>query len=234
MCISRNTKTQEVYKIFCLVINFLKSKKIKKIIYKRMPDFYSTYPSQEDLYSLFLLKAKMYRRDVSVAIDLQNPIPFQKMRMRKVKKGLSSGIIVEETRSLNIFWDILIKVLKKKHNVKPAHTLSEIKKLQSKFPNNIRCFVAKKENNIHAGVLIFETSTVAHTQYLATSDLGRNLGALDVIIFKLINSVFKKKRYFNFGISSEAEGKKLNEGLIFQKEGFGARALVHDFFEIKV
>ena len=75
----------------------------------------------------------------------------------------------------------------------PHILLSEIKKLQSKFPNNIRCFVAKKENNIHAGVLIFETSTVAHTQYLATSDLGRNLGALDVIIFKLINSVFKKK-----------------------------------------
>lgn len=57
-------------------------------IYKRMPDFYTNYPSQEDLYALYKLEAKLYRRDVSVAIDLHQPLPISKMRKRHVKKAI--------------------------------------------------------------------------------------------------------------------------------------------------
>ena len=40
------------------------------------------------------------------------------------------------------------------------------------------------------------------------------------------------ERYFDFGISNEQGGRKLNRGLIDQKEGFGARAVVHDHYAI--
>jgi hypothetical protein len=38
--------------------------------------------------------------------------------------------------------------------------------------------------------------------------------------------------YFDFGISNERGGRILNEGLADYKEGFGARAVAHDFYEL--
>jgi hypothetical protein len=84
------------------------------------------------------------------------------------------------------------------------------------------------------GTLVFENKTIVHTQYLANSFEGRNIGALDFVIDKLINEVYSNKRYFDFGISNEDAGRYLNTGLIAQKEGFGARAVVHDFYELEI
>ena len=39
---------------------------------------------------------------------------------------------------------------------------------------------------------------------------------------------------FDFGISTEQGGRYLNEGLIFQKEGFGARTVVYDTYELNI
>ena len=37
---------------------------------------------------------------------------------------------------------------------------------------------------------------------------------------------------FDFGVSTEQRGSYLNEGLIFQKEGFGGRAICYDTYAI--
>ena len=66
------------------------------------------------------------------------------------------------------------------------------------------------------------------------SEEGKKLSASDFIIDYLINEHYVEKRYFDFGISTENEGCYLNEGLIFFKEGFDARAVVHDFYEVDV
>ena len=49
----------------------------------------------------------------------------------------------------------------------------------------------------------------------------------------LIEEVFSNKEYFDFGISNENNGKNINEGLLYWKEGFGARSITQDFYEIK-
>ena len=235
LCLEKKTTTNQVYEIFILIIKYLKKKDfIHKFVYKRIPDFYTLYPSQEDLYALFLLDAKLIRRDISTTIDLENPLEFSKMRNRRINKARKFGLVIEEINSLFGFWEILKDTLYSQHNTRPAHSLSEIESLKKKFPKNIRCFVAKKDQEILAGTLVFETSNVVHTQYLANSEFGRKIGALDLIISTLIKNIFKKKRYFNFGISTYDKGKKLNNGLIFQKEGFGGRGFIHDFFEIKI
>jgi hypothetical protein len=115
-----------------------------------------------------------------------------------------------------------------------VHTLAEMEQLKEKFPNEIRLFVARKEDEILAGTLIYETTQVAHAQYIASSPQGRTIGALDGLFEHLISQVFNTKRYFDFGISTEQGGRYLNEGLIFQKEGFGARTVVYDSYELKI
>ena len=109
-----------------------------------------------------------------------------------------------------------------------------MERLKRTFPNNIRLFVAKANGRVVAGTLIYETSQVAHAQYIATSAEGRAMGALDGLFCHLIANVFVGKKYFDFGISTEQGGRYLNEGLAFQKEGFGARAVVYDTYSIKL
>ena len=85
-----------------------------------------------------------------------------------------------------------------------------------------------------SGALVYDFGHIVHTQYLGTSDEGRKVGALDFVLNELISKTYSDKKYFSFGISTEDSGRYLNEGLIAQKEGFGARAIVHDFYEIKI
>ena len=59
-------------------------------------------------------------------------------------------------------------------------------------------------------------------------------GALDLLFHQLIYDRYAQKRYFDFGISTEHGGQMLNEGLLFQKEGFGGRAVVYDTYEMEV
>lgn len=77
---------------------------------------------------------------------------------------------------------------------------------------------------------IHENRVLWYTQCLANSDKGRELGALDRVIDYLLKVKYADFRYFDFGTSNENHGKFLNKGLIGQKEGFGARAVVHNFY----
>jgi lipid II:glycine glycyltransferase (peptidoglycan interpeptide bridge formation enzyme) len=128
----------------------------------------------------------------------------------------------------------LEETLNTQHNAKPVHSVEEIERLATLFSDSIKLFVAIKDNKMLGGTLVFENKTIVHTQYLANSFEGRNIGALDFVIDKLINEVYSNKRYFDFGISNEDAGRYLNTGLIAQKEGFGARAVVHDFYELEI
>ncbi len=83
-----------------------------------------------------------------------------------------------------------------------------------------------------AGVIIFESDQVAHAQYIGVADDGRKCGALDLIMNYLINDYYATKRYFDFGISTEDNGRYLNAGLVENKQSYGARAVVHDFYEL--
>ena len=53
-----------------------------------------------------------------------------------------------------------------------------------------------------------------------------------MLLHNLITDVYADRTYFDFGVSTENGGGYLNEGLIFQKEGFGARSVVYDTYEM--
>ena len=150
-----------------------------------------------------------------------------------MKKAQKQGLHIEETVDFSAFWnEILLPNLAKRHAAKPTHTLEEIIVLKSKFPENIRQFNVYKEDQIVAGATIFETDTVAHVQYISANEQKQELGALDFLFEELITRTFSGKWYFDFGISNEQQGTKLNKGLSYWKECFGARTYVHRFYEI--
>ena len=132
------------------------------------------------------------------------------------------------------FWNqILIPNLTQKHHAKPVHSLEEIIKLKALFTENIRQFNVYQSGIIVAGTTIFETTNVAHCQYISGKEGKNELGGLDLLFYQLISETFKNKRFFDFGTSNENQGRKLNNGLSFWKESFGASTIVHDFYEVE-
>ena len=230
--ISNSMKTEIMLDIFKSLKLFCIQKDIKRIVYKCSPHFYHSKPSEEDLYALFINNFNLIRRDLCATINLSDKIKFRKGRKSLVKKAIKNELIFEKIFDYASYWELLENVLKKYHNVKPVHSLDEIIKLSDIFPNNIKLYAAKRKGEILAGALIFENKQIVHTQYLANSDVGRELGALDLVIDRLLNETYINKKYFSFGTSLDSTGKLLNFGLLSQKEGFGARAFTHDSYEL--
>ena len=133
---------------------------------------------------------------------------------------------------MQAFWDILAGILMAKHKKKPVHTVDELRLLQSRFPDQIKLHVVRDGSEIVAGIMVYDMGHVVHAQYIASSETGKKTGALDLLIHHLITEVYADRTYFDFGVSTENGGSYLNEGLIFQKEGFGARSVVYDTYEI--
>lgn len=226
-------KTVKMLEVFVELKNYCKAQGIKKVIYKAIPYIYHQIPADEDLYALFVNNAVLRRRDVSSTINLADKVKFNERRKRNIKKAVKSNLIFAETNDFDTYMNLLATVLKSQHDSKPVHSVDEIKMIANKFSNNIKLYASYLDKKMIAGVLIFETPTVAHSQYIANGEEGRNLGALDFVFDKLINEIYKDKKYFDFGISTENDGKHLNLGLVGQKQEFGGRAVVFDFYEIE-
>ncbi len=138
--------------------------------------------------------------------------------------------MVEPSTDFDAFMAIQEEVLRTRHNARPTHSATELALLAGRFPGNIRLFVVRQGNEMLGGVVIYETTRVAHTQYIAASEEGRRLGALDLIFQHLIHERYADRDHFDFGISSEDRGRRLNAGLIKNKESYGARATVFDWY----
>ena len=228
-------KTKLMLEVFTALIQFLKEHNIVSLLYKRVPAIYHLYPSDEDLYALFKNDAKLVRRDIATTIDFfAEPIKLPKGRKAQISRAKREGVVVENSENFKSFIDLENQVLSLYHNAKAVHTSKELKILYANFPNEIQLFVSKIENRIIAGALLFVCKKAVHFQYMAADKIARNIGALDLLIAHLIEKYSKTKQYFDFGISTEQEGRYLNEGLIAQKEGFGGRGIAYDFYEISL
>ena len=139
---------------------------------------------------------------------------------------------VRESKDLATFWDILDKNLTNKYATHPVHSLEELTLLHSRFPNSIRLFMAYNDKGIAiGGTIIYDMPQVVHTQYISASPEGKRLGAIDLLFDYILNDVYANhKGFFDFGKSTEEEGKILNTTLIFQKEGFGGRGVCYDCY----
>lgn len=232
LLLDADATTPLVLEMFTGLIEWLSAHGMAALEYKTIPTIYHALPAEEDRYALFRHNARLVRRDVLSVVDIEHRGPVQNRRVRGARKAAKQGVKVEcHSERWGDYWQLLTAHLMSRFSVSPVHRLDEIKLLQQRFPSEIWLATAEHQGAVIAGVVIFETPRVAHVQYIASSEAGRELAALDLIFMALIEKL-TSKRYFDFGISNEDQGRRLNVGLIEQKEGFGARAVVHDFYRL--
>ncbi|MBC5774474.1 GNAT family N-acetyltransferase [Pontibacter sp. KCTC 32443] len=225
-------KAQLMLEVFDAMVLYFREQGFESITYKTIPYIYHQLPSGEDLYALFRHKAILYRRDLNTVIQLGNKLPYAKLRQRKIKQ--QKNIVLGQSSDFDQFIGMMGELLQLKYNTLPAHTATEVELLAKRFPDNIKLHTATQGETILAGILIYETATVAHCQYIGATTEGLAIGALDALTDFLITHIYSYKAYFSFGISTEQQGKYLNKHLIQNKESYGGRAVVHDFYQINL
>lgn len=205
---------------------------ISRVVYKAIPWIYQQLPAEEDLYALTqVCHAQLTTRELSTTIMLQRDIRWSRVRRRGKKRAQEAGVVVEVSRDFESFWPVLEENLLVNHQVRPVHTISEMKLLNSHFPQNIVLYTATLDEQILGGVVMYLTPQVAHAQYSSATPEGKRLGVLDAIYDRIMHQDMKDYPYFDFGKSTEDAGRILNEQLVFQKEGFGGRAVCYDTYE---
>jgi hypothetical protein len=220
--------------VFRRVLERLAADQVERLVYKPVPHIYHSVPAEEDLYALYENAATLVGRDTSSAIRLDDRPPFSKGRKWSIKRALAADITVTESREFEQFMAIEEAHLQTAFGVQPTHTAAEMRLLADRFPSNVRLFAAYRRGDMVAGVLVYESRHVAHAQYIAATDEGKEISALDAIIHMLLSETYREKRWFDFGISSERERGTLNEGLAGNKESFGGRAVMYDVYEVAV
>lgn len=233
LVLDKKIKLRDVALVFQVILKYYESHGIKTCNIKQVPRIYHSFPADELDYLLFLTDALRIRTDVWSVIDNNNSINIASNRLEGVKKGVKNNLSIVESKDFASFWDMVLEPnLELQHNASPVHSSDEIEKLAIKFPQNIHQFNVLHNGKIVGGTTIFETRNVAHTQYISASEEGKLLGTLDFLFDYLIKERFKNKRYFDFGASTLNEGKKINGGLQYWKECFGARSISQDFYEV--
>jgi hypothetical protein len=234
LVLNQKSKLQDVIEMIYSLLKFLNKNYITTINLKQLPSIYLESSSDEMEYLSYILNAKLTRRDSLSVINLETDFEFSSSRAEGIKRGADFCLEFKEEHDFTSFWNkILIPNLAQKHQAKPVHSLEEITYLKSKFPNNIRQFNVYKEGKIIAGTTVFESDFVAHSQYISADESKNTTGSLDFLHNRLITYTFRNKKYFDFGISNENQGRNINQGLLFWKEGFGARTIVQNFYEIE-
>ena len=233
--IQSDSKFTEYLEIFSKVLRFLKKKSINSLCVKQIPTIYNFNFNDELDYLSFVTDSKNYRKDIISVINLQSDFKIARDRINGNKRGEKNLLEVREVHDFDEFWnELLIPNLAKKYSVNPVHSLEEIGLLKSRFKSNIRQFNVYKENKIVAGTTVFQSKIVVHVQYTASNSKKNILGSLDFLFYKLITDVYSKHKYFDFGTSNERDGKKINQGLMYWKEGFGARSLTQNFYKFDI
>lgn len=225
-------KAATMLQLFEALKAHLRAAGITRLRYKAIPHIYHTLPAEEDLYALFRHEAQLVRRDLSSTIVQRERLPLSKGRKWSLKQSRTHGLTVSESTDFATFMAIEAALLETRYGVRPVHTAAELQLLAGRFPEQIKLFAAYKAETMLAGVVMYVTRQVAHAQYISATAEGKRTGALDLILQHLIDERYAATPYFDFGISTEQAGRYLNGTLLANKESFGARAVVYDFYEL--
>ena len=233
LIMTERATTSDVCSLFREINELLRSMQIRKVCYKPVPWIYHRLPAEEDLYALFVTcQASLSRRNVASVICPARPVKWRYSRRYEAKRALANGVVVERSDDFQGFWGILADNLMQKFGARPVHTLEEILLLKSRFPDQIQLWVARDaEETLVAGTVVYVCGDVVRSQYISASPEGKKLHAVDAIYDHLIHEAYANVAFIDMGTSNMPHSSELHDSLIFQKEGFGGRAVCYDVYE---
>ena len=201
------------------------------------PSLYSNRVSNYVEYALLSSGFDYFRREVTSTLtigenedDILNK--FKSSHQRAVKRSQNLGVEVKITNKVDEFFSILETNLKIRHDVKPTHTIDELKTLITLFPEEINVFGAFYNHQMIAGVLnIIVKEGVVLAFYISHKNEFQELRPLNLLFFNIFKwAITKNIKMYDFGTFT-VDGVA-NMGLGRFKENFGASGVFRDSLKI--
>lgn len=206
----------------------------RRLAVKPVPHIYHLVPAEEELFAWHALGARLTGRGIAQAVRAGAPrVDWSSERRRAARRATGSELTLGRSNSIEEFILLVRELLQRRHGAEPVHTPEEMRLLADRFPDAIKLYGASHAGELVAGVLIYETPAVAHCQYIGASARGHELRAQDALFAHLLSDIYPAKAWFDFGTSNEADGSA-NPGLVRHKEGFGARSITYDRYELEL
>ena len=215
----------------------LQAESWKALRVRPVPHIFHRQHSEDELYALLRRGARIVRSDLSHTVDLARRPPLAVRRRRAIARARRAGVQVQRSHDWAAAWSLIESVLAARHGAVPAHALHEIVGLaqRSERIELHAAFLGDVANaQPLAAVVTYAYDGVLHTQYLAASEAGREIGALDAVIATLLEQPPAGTRWLSFGASTHDQGRQLNAGLAAQKEMFGARPTLLTTLELNL
>jgi Acetyltransferase (GNAT) domain len=208
----------------------------RRLRYKAVPVIYHTVPAHDDLYAMFRLGGRRYRSDLSATIDLSQRGRVSQRRIRSRRLAEAAGVpTLEGWDEIDAFWKILEANLAQRHDTAPVHSLEEIRLLHDLFPEQVILITGRAGGVLAGGAVLFAAGPVLHMQYTATTEQGREACVTDLVMERAIGLArHRGHRFFDFGVSTPDQGRRLDDGLYEFKVSFGAGGVVHEHYELSI
>tara|TARA_B100000029_G_C17499803_1_gene932275 strand:- start:20 stop:967 length:948 start_codon:yes stop_codon:yes gene_type:complete len=230
-----NISYKACQQIINLLLKYTQEQKLNKIIIVPPPFIYYQKYNESMEYCLGINKFKTTEYYISSFVELnQDPIKLIHNRKKRYINKLKDAVEIKESNDLDAFYPILLDN-KSRHNVKPTHSLSELKILKNSFPNKIKLLLSYKNKTVIGGALMFITNDNSCILFYNMIDYKyQDLQVASLQIYESLNWAKKNKiQFFDIGVSQIYENEKIipHESLINFKEQFGAQAMIRKVME---
>lgn len=231
---------EKVIKVIRSLDVYLRDNGFEKSVLKITPDLFSKSSSALLQYCLFN-QGYQTNMELNTYVDLKK-IPdnvlenFDRNKKRNIEKCLNYKLEFRELENdgeVEDFYHLLEKNLEK-YQLKPIHTVNEIKEFRNQRLCNETEFYGVFCNNeqIAGGMMfIFNQTGVIHAQNLSADYTFTEYSPITYLYYKIIEKA-KVKGYskLSWGISTENGGKDLNLTLVRNKESYGSEYSINHIF----
>ncbi len=229
-----------IHKIYLIVehlLIYLKNHGYKKIILTQPPLIYYKNPNQYIDFALLKNGFHYRKREITAVIPLNSADPiltFHADARRSTKKARREGVRIAISDDFNTFYEILKHNLSMRHNVSPTHTLDELLKLKSLFPDDIILFAVYLKERMIGGIVIFITNPkVILAFYISHDDTYQSYRPVNLLFYEVIKWG-RNKGFHYLDLGTFTLNMEPNWGLGRFKEKHNARGFLRDSYEIEL
>ncbi len=230
--INKNTSFKYINEIIRSLDLYLLKLKVSSAVLILSPEKYWLKGDESLRYLLQWNNYKTKENYISHYVSFNSSISINSLIKKRKKRYINSLIkennsTIKESGNFNQFYNLLINS-KEKHKTTPTHSLGELQKLKKIFPNEIRLFMSRYNQQVSGGTLLFCIHPrVCLVFYNVIKDKFKTTQLASLQLYSAM--LFAQKNNYqilDFGVSHKPE--TLNPlspkfSLINFKEQFGAR-----------
>lgn len=201
---------------------------VTRLRYTPIPHVFHRVVSEVDTVALSMLGARVIRQLPNAVLDLDRMTLRRRQNRARARRAGCTSCVLDDVACAHA---LIVSTLARRHDVAPVHSLGELEWIASAFPEDVLVIGTMLDQVLVATLVIFRLGDAMHVQYMASSEQGFAVQALDHGIGFLCETVMSGRGRLSFGVSVEPDGTTLNPGLMRFKEMFGANVQSLDRYE---